>query len=56
MTISELYANEISVAVQLMRNGVGRESSKSPVILHCSDLHKGKKELDRILQFADENK
>lgn len=43
MTMSELYANEISAAVQLMRNGVGRESSKSLVILHCSDLHKWKK-------------
>ena len=52
--VSDLYVNEISAAVQLVRSGVGKQASKMPVFLHFSDIHNSRKALDRILRFAEE--
>lgn len=52
--ISDLYLDEISAAVQLLRSGAGRQARKSPTILHFSDLHNSQRALERIIRFADE--
>ena len=52
--ISDLYIDEISAAVQLLRSGTGKQAQKMPTILHFSDIHNSQHELERIIRFADE--
>lgn len=52
--ISDLYIDEISAAVQLLRSGAGKQAKKMPTILHFSDIHNSQHALERIIRFADE--
>ncbi len=52
--MTELYCDEIASAVQLMRAGVGKVAVKTPVLLHCSDIHNSERAINRILTFSEE--
>ncbi len=50
--MERLYCEEIACAVQLQRAGVGVNGTKTPVLLHFSDVHNSERALRRILQFC----
>ncbi len=50
----ELYRDEIALAAQLLRAGIGRKAPSAPVLLHFSDVHNSERALGRVLEFYDE--